>query len=90
VLDEDRTALVRGVWPDLAGQQGPVVLEVSARRTPQGPERRAPPAALAPGQARADLRLSGRLFRVRLSGFSSPTAGRIGKLVFDLAPAGGR
>jgi hypothetical protein len=90
VLDEDRTALVRGVWPDLAGQQGPVVLEVSARRTPQGPERRAPPAALAPGQARAALRLSGRLFRVRLSGFSSPTAGRIGKLVFDLAPAGGR
>jgi hypothetical protein len=52
--------------------------------------RRAPAAALAPGQARADLRLSGRLFRVRLSGDASPTAGRIGRLVFDLAPAGGR
>ena len=90
VLDEDRTALVRGVWPDLAGQEGPVVLEVSARRTPQGLARRAPAAALAPGQARADLRLSGRLFRVRLSGNASPTAGRIGRLVFDLAPAGGR
>jgi hypothetical protein len=67
-----------------------VVLEISARRTPQGQARRAPATALAPGQARADLRLSGRLFRVRLSGNASPTAGRIGRLVFDLAPAGGR
>lgn len=87
-LDEDRTALVRGVWPDLADQAGPVSLTVISRMFPQDEARVWGPVALAPGASRADLRTTGRLFRVRLSGGSSPTACRIGRPVFDMVPAG--
>jgi hypothetical protein len=45
---------------------------------------------MAPGDAKSDILVSGRLFKVRFSGSSAPTACRIGQPVFDAAPAGKR
>lgn len=89
-LSEDETVLVRGVWPDFAHQVGPATLEVTARLKPQDQEASSSVAALSPGADRADLRASGRLFRVRFSGASSPTRWRLGRTVFDVAAAGRR
>lgn len=89
-LSEDQTMMVRGLWPDMARQAGAAALHLKTRLKPQGESRSHGPYPLAPGATRVDLRASGRLFRVRLSGQGSPTAGRIGRPVFDVAPAGGR
>jgi hypothetical protein len=90
LLDPEQTALTRGLWPDLAGQLGPVSLSVTSRFKPQGAEKTYGPYAMAPGEDRVDLRASGRMYRVRFSGGSAPTACRFGKPVFDIAPAGQR
>lgn len=89
-LDENSTALARCLWPDTAGQVGPVILNIFCRFKPQGEERAYGPFAMAPGQDRVDLRSSGRLFRIRFSGGSAPTACRIGKPIFEIASAGNR
>lgn len=89
-VSEDQTATVLGVWPDFAGQVGAVSVEVTSRLKPQGEERAQGPLAMAPGQDRVDLRLSGRLFRVKLAGSSSPTAMRLGKLAVEYRPSGRR
>lgn len=89
-LSEDQTLMVRGLWPDMTGQAGAAALRLSTRLTPQGESRTYGPYPLAPGAERVDVRASGRLFRVRLSGQGSPTGGRIGRPVFDVAPAGAR
>ncbi|RAK54893.1 hypothetical protein DJ017_10320 [Phenylobacterium soli] len=87
-LDPEHGLLVRGLWPDFKGQVGPVNVTVTARRTPQGAEVSSVPAAMAAGDAKTDLLLSGRLFKVRFSGASAPTACRIGEPVFDVAATG--
>lgn len=87
-LDPEATLLVRGLWPDFKDQSGPVSVSVSARLHPQSPDTASAVAAMAPGDPRADLLLSGRLFRVRFSGGSAPTGCRIGAPTFDVAPAG--
>jgi hypothetical protein len=87
-LDPERGLLVRGVWPDFKDQIGPVTVAVTSRWEPQGPETTFAAPALAPGEAKADLLLSGRLFKVRYSGQSAPTGCRIGTPIFDAVPAG--
>jgi hypothetical protein len=89
-LDPEARVLAREVWPDFKDQVGPVGLAVTARREPQGPGETYTVAPMAPGDAKADVLLSGRLFRVRFSGESAPTACRIGRPVFDVAPTGRR
>lgn len=90
VLDEEKTVLALGLWPDLGDQAGPVKLSLFSRLAPQADLSVHDPIALAPGQDRADFRVTGRLFRIRFSGGSAPTACRIGKPVFKIAMAGGR
>jgi hypothetical protein len=87
-LDADATLLIRGLWPDFKDQVGPVTVTVAGRMEPQSAAVVVQSAAMAPGAARTDLLASGRLFRLRLSGESSPTGCRIGKPTFDAAPAG--
>jgi hypothetical protein len=65
-----------------------VVVRVAARQHPQDAAEVAVSAAVAPGDEKADLLTAGRLLRVRFSGESAPTACRIGRPVFDVAPAG--
>jgi hypothetical protein len=88
-LDPEACLLVREVWPDFKDQVGPVTVTVSSRLAPQAPSL-AVSAAMAPGASKADLLATGRLFRVRFSGDSAPTACRIGRPVFDVAPTGKR
>ena len=87
-LDPETRLLVRELWPDFVGQQGPVTVGVTARQHPQDPAAASATAAMAPGDAKADLLVAGRLFKVRFSGASAPTACRIGQPMFDVAPAG--
>jgi hypothetical protein len=87
-LDPERTLLVRGVWPDFKDQLGPVTVTLKPRLHPQDVTQPPVVAAMAPGDAKADLLASGRLFRVRFSGESAPTGCRIGTPVFDIAPGG--
>lgn len=89
-LDENATAMVRGLWPDMADQVGPVAVSVTSRFTPQGAETSSGPYSMAPGADRVDLRTTGRMFRVRFAGGSAPTACRIGRPVFDIVAAGSR
>jgi hypothetical protein len=86
--DPETALLVRGLWPDFKDQAGPVTTRVTARFRPQEEAAASATAILAPGDARADLLLSGRLFRIRFSGESAPTGCRIGTPVFDVATAG--
>jgi len=88
VLDPQTRFLVRELWPDFADQLGPVTVQVTARQRPQDPTPATGTAAVAAGDQKADLLLTGRLFKVRFSGSSAPTACRIGQPVFDVAPAG--
>jgi hypothetical protein len=89
-LDPETFLLVREIWPDFKGQLGPVSVAVSARQHPQDAALTATAPAMAPGDAKSDILVSGRLFKVRFSGSSAPTACRIGQPVFDAAPAGKR
>jgi hypothetical protein len=89
-LDDSATLLALGMWPDIADQQGGVLLTLVSRDTPQGEGRVSGPYGMAPGQARVDFRVSGRLFRLRFSGQTAPTFARIGKPVFEVASAGRR
>jgi hypothetical protein len=84
--------MVLCLWPDLADQVGPVNLTVSSRLKPQGDDtaRTIGPFAMAVGDDKTDLRLSGRLFKFKFSGNSAPTAARLGKPVVDLARMGRR
>lgn len=88
VLDVNWRMLVREVWPDLKGQAGAVTVTLTGRERPQGAEVMTASQPMAPGEVKADLLASGRLFKVKFSGESAPTACRIGKPVFDVARAG--
>lgn len=89
-LSEDQTALVRGLWPDLQGQVGPVHVSIISRFKPQGDETVKGPFAMAPGEDKVDFRISGRLFRLRFEFNSAPASGRFGQIAVDLVPAGRR
>lgn len=83
VLSEEASMMVRGVLPDIARQIGGVVLSLFSRLKPQEAHRAFPPVVMAPGDAKADIRASGRYFRVRLSGSAAPTFARLGRMTFD-------
>lgn len=89
-LDEERSFLIKGTWPDIANQQGPVNLTLHTRKYPQSaagdaePPETWGPYALSPGLIRKDFKVSGRLVRARYSGSSSPTSARLGRPTFDV------
>jgi hypothetical protein len=83
-LDEDRTTLTRGFWPDIAEQVGPWSLTLTSRTYPQGPTTTYGPYAMAPGEDKVDFKATGRLYRVKISWDSAPAGGRLGRLTFDV------
>lgn len=90
-LDESRTMMCLGVWPDMADQVGPVAMTLTTYLKPQDQSPRTfGPYVMAVGDAKTDVRASGRLFKVKLSGSSAPSYMRLGKLSFDLKAMGGR
>lgn len=88
LLDVNYRLLVTGVWPDFLGQIGPISVGVSSREHPQGLDTSITALPMAPGDQKADLLISGRLFQVEFSGSSAPTSARIGKPVFEIQRAG--
>jgi hypothetical protein len=84
-MDEATTTMVRGMWPDTSEQQGAWNLTMFSRLHPNDQSaRQFGPVAIAPTDDKVDIRFSGRLFRIRLSGNSLPAAGRLGVPVFDI------
>lgn len=68
---------MRGLWPDFRDQNGPGAGERRRAAASPVPQAASASAAMAPGDPRADLLLSGRLFRIRFAGNSAPTGCRI-------------
>lgn len=90
-LSEDVASLVREIWPDLGpGQMGPVALDIAARMFPQDDDVVTVSMALAPGEQKADFKISGQIFRLTFSGFSAPAYARIGRPAFEAKPRGRR
>lgn len=88
-LDENTTMMVRGVWPDVADQVGPLNVTLTSRFKPQADETVKGPYAMGVGEDKVDFKAKGRLFRVKFASSASPTFWRLGKAVFDMI-AGGR
>lgn len=88
-LDEERQMMVRGLWPDVHSQEGPVTLTLTIRDRPLGTERTST-YTIAPGDEKTDIRATGRLVKIKLSGSSSPALFHLGTPVFDVTPAGKR
>jgi len=89
-LDPDRTMQVRTLWPDFKDQVGAIDVSVTTRFYPQATETTTSGQIMAPGQSKSDIRASGRLAKLRFSGYASPTFARLGNPAIDIAPAGGR
>jgi hypothetical protein len=88
-LSEDNSLLVRSFWPDALEHVGPVTLTLTSRFKPRGDET-VKAYTFASTSDKVDVRMTGRLFRVRLSGSASPSAFRLGAPVFDYVPGGTR
>jgi hypothetical protein len=88
-MSEDNGLLVRSLWPDAQGQVGPVTLTLTSRFKPRGAET-VRTYSFGPDAEKIDIRASGRLFKVKFAGESSPTAFRLGRPVLDAVPTGVR
>lgn len=83
-LDEERSVLIRGAWPDIADQTGPVNLTIYGRQYPQGDQTTHGPYAMAPGLDKVDFKVSAKFVSIEFSGASAPSEARIGRLTFDV------
>lgn len=89
-LDEEQTALLLGIWPDVKNQVGPILVTAISRLKPQGDENIKGPFAMVTGDDKVDFRCAGRLFRLRFEGSSLPAFARLGQVAADIRPAGRR
>jgi hypothetical protein len=88
-MSEQQAMMMRAFWPDAEYQIGAVALTLTTRYRPRGDETvRA--YTISPTAEKVDTRASGRLFRIKLSGSSSPAAFRLGRAVMDTVPLGMR
>ena len=96
LADSQQVMAIMGFWPDFQDQQGPINVYITVRQYPQAPETTygpypcTPPVNGMPGTSKIDLRISGRLARIRVAASAAPTAWRLGLPAFDITPAGGR
>jgi hypothetical protein len=79
---------VRSIWPDVSGQIGPVYITFTTRYKPQGTETAYGPYTMAVDEDAVNVRVKGRLFKIKFSGSSAPTQFRLGKPVLDARPGG--
>jgi hypothetical protein len=90
LLSPEIVATITRVEPDVRGQVGPISLTVTTKLKIQGDERVYGPYTLATNQGKADVRATGRVARLKLSGSSAPAAARFGRFEISWAPQGGR
>jgi len=86
--EAEQFLMLKGVWPDFKDQQGPVSIELLMRNYPQATQRSKGPYFMSPGQSKRNFLASGRVIAVKISGNSTPTACRFGKLDFELEATG--
>ena len=79
---------IKGFWPDFKDQQGAVSFECYTRKYPQATVRTKGPYIVSPGQSKRDFLAEGRVISVRISGNSSPSYCRFGKLAFEVEGTG--
>jgi hypothetical protein len=89
-LDENASMFLRCIWPDVQDQLGPVNITFTTRYKPQGAETTYGPYTMAVDEDLVNVRVKGRLFKVKFSGSSSPTRFRLGKPILDARPGGNR
>lgn len=80
--------MIKGLWPDFKDQQGPINVEFSLRKYPQATVRTKGPYVLSPGQSKKDFLAEGRVIAVKISGNSSPSYCRFGKIGFEIEGTG--
>jgi hypothetical protein len=88
LLDPEYRLQINGVWPDFRDQMGPITVTVSSREHPQGLDTVTAGVPMAPDDMKADILITGRLFQVEFSGNSAPTAGRLGRPIFEVQRCG--
>jgi hypothetical protein len=86
--EADQIMMLKGVWPDIKDQIGPLMLSVTTRSYPQSPERTRGPYVIQPNRFRRDFRIQARIMRVKLEAASAPTYARLGKMEFDVEGTG--
>lgn len=89
-LSPDAVAMLRAIYPDVKGQVGALTITDTYRFDPQADSYSETTAAIAPGQSKADIRVTGRLHRLRFGVNSSPADFRLGTPILDVAVGGGR
>jgi hypothetical protein len=86
-----RRMLVRGIVPDFKDQLGNISLTLSCRDRPQSAAVVKGPYTLTPTTTKKDFRASGRILAVKFSGGAATGSFmRLGKVLFDVVPAGQR
>jgi hypothetical protein len=80
--------MVRGMYPDFKDQQGPVSIQMVMKNYPQANEYTKGPYSLEPNRNQRTFQATGRVIRLKISGNSSPTFMRMGRLIFDITPTG--
>lgn len=83
MIGEDRVLRVTSFWPDFKNQLGAIALALTTRFKPQGAET-TKTYNIGTSDEKVDVMTKGRYLRLKFSGNSSPTAGRIGAPVFDI------
>lgn len=90
-LDENRTSLIRKIFPDInTDQQGAVMMTIYTRNFQQGEVTTNGPYTIAAGQDEVDVIATGRLARFRFYGSSAPAYARLGRPLIDVKPRGKR
>ncbi|WP_454762353.1 hypothetical protein [Caulobacter segnis] len=90
-LTEDaRVMAIRGFWPDIKDQVGPVHVTIETGLYPQSTLTSNGPYTTVAGAEKYDLRVTGRMVRITWSGNSAPSFARQGVPLFDAVLAGDR
>jgi hypothetical protein len=88
--DGDRSFTIKGSFPDIHEQQGPVMLTLTAYERPQGAVTDTAMVTLTPDQPQADFFVTGRYIKIKYSGETGPTFARLGTITMDMTARGRR
>lgn len=90
LTEEARVMAIRGFWPDIKNQIGPVSVTIETGLYPQSTLTSNGPYTTVAGTEKYDLRTTGRMVRITWSGNSAPSSARAGVPIFDAVIAGDR
>lgn len=86
--DGDEQFFMGRIIPDVKGQKGPLYITVSSRDYPNGNETSSGQLTAATSSDQVDLQLVGRQMQIKFAWDSTPAAGRIGDMRYDIRKTG--